>query len=171
VASTSTNKEPLLRDRPLHVVRRLDGTITPGLTVDPTSGTSGALLVDCTTGDGAIIESLYLIQRSAGDTTLVNLYLSTSSQILGNLGDSGTSDAWFWGQFGFGASIDPGARLEYDALPLTLAPVPHAGENVGGVPPQYRALLVPNGLALWAAVASASVVPTAPLIGAQGGWF
>lgn len=171
MASTSTNKQPLLRDRPLQVIRRLDATSTPGGQVDPSSGSSGVLLVDATTGDGAIVECIYLIQRSAGNTTQVNLYLSTSSQLLGNLGDSGTSDAWFWGQFGFDAPQDPGVRLEFSPLPLTLSPVPHAGTNEDGAPPQYRALLVPAGLALWAAVDSSSSVPGAPLIAVQGGWF
>jgi len=38
-------------------------------------------------------------------------------------------------------------------------------------PPQYRGLYLRKGLALWAAVESATAVAAAPNIGCQGGYF
>ncbi len=63
MASTSTNKAPLLMDRPLLVIAKLDGTSTPPGSIDPGSGTNAKLLVDCTNNDGALIESIALVQR------------------------------------------------------------------------------------------------------------
>jgi hypothetical protein len=170
VSSSSTNKQPLLVDRPLLEIRRLDATTATSNDVDPATGTSGVLLVDCTSGDGALIESIWLIQRVAGNATPVNLYLSTSNQLLGSLTDGGSAGSWFLGQAGFDVGPDPGGTVEFD-LPKLLAPVPHAGANADASPLQFRGLRLQEGQALWACVASTSAVPGAPLIAAQGGYY
>lgn len=165
MASTSTNKTPLLIDRPLLRIKRLDATSTPAGSVDPGSGTNAALLVDCTTGDGALIEDIRLIQRVAGNTTSVNLYLSTSASIVG-------VEAHFIGQVNIAGGGDPGTVVRFP-LPLLLAPVPHAGENNGATDaiPQFAGLRIERGLALWAACNSATPVANAPNILVQGGWY
>jgi hypothetical protein len=165
MASTSTNKAPLLIDRPLLEIKRLDGTSTPAGSVDPASGTNAALLVDCTANDGALIEVVQLVQRVAGNTTSVNLYLSTNAGLLG-------ADAFFLAQFNLSGGGDPGATAVFP-LPSLLAPVPHSGGNDAATDaiPQFSGLRLAKGWALWAACNSSTPVATAPNILVQGGYF
>lgn len=169
MSSSSTNKQPLLVDRPLLQLRRLDATSTPG-GVDPSTGTSGVMLVDCTSNDGALIESVFLVQRVAGNSVPVNLYLSTSNQLLGSLTDGGTADSWFLARAGFDVGPDVGTTVEFE-LPRLLSPIPHGGAATSAEPVQFRGLRLERGLALWASVDSSSAVPGAPLIGVQGGYY
>lgn len=172
MSSSSTNKTPLLMDRPLLVVRRLDATTSPVATIDPGTSSNGVLLVDCTANDGALVEDVWLIQRVDGNTTPVNLYLATNALLLGSTTTDGSAGAWFVGRANFAGGQPPGSHVSF-RLPKILAPVPHAGENntVSDEIPQFRGLRIAKGLALWAAAESASVVPDAPSIGAQGGYY
>ena len=165
MASTSTNKRPLLMDRPLLKLVSLVGTSTPAGSVDPGSGTNAVALVDCTTGDGALVEAVELVQRVAGNTTSVNLYLSPSALSLG-------SDAVFLAQTNIAGGGDPGVRAAF-SLPPLLSPVPHAGGNDAATDdiPQYRGLRIQPGWALWAACNSATPVANAPNILVQGGFY
>ena len=151
-------------DRPLLVMARLDGTSTPAGSVDPGSGTNARLLVDCTNNDGALIESIALVQRVADDATLVNLYISPSALLV-------NVDAFFLGRFGLQVGDKAGATTLFPLWPL-LDPVPHAGGNDStGVIPQFDGLRLARGLALWAAANSQSPISTAPSILVQGGYF
>ena len=171
MSSSSTNKQPLLVDRPLMVVTRLDNSTSPAAGVDPGTGSNGVLLVDCTAGDGAVVDTIYLIQRMDDDATKVNLYISSSAHSLGVTATGGSSNAHFIGRFGFAAAQKVGAQAEMK-LPKLLAPVPHAGSNgTDGEPPQYRGLYIQKGQALWAAADSTAAVPGAPNIACQGGYF
>jgi hypothetical protein len=171
MSSSSTNKQPLLVDRPLMVVTRLDNTTSPAGNPDPGSGSSGVLLVDCTANDGAILDTIYLIQRVDDNAVKVNLYISSSAYALGITAAGGSSNASFIGRFGFTATQKVGATVEM-VLPKLLAPVPHAGANgADGNPPQYRGLLLQSGQALWAAVESQTAVAAAPNIACQGGFY
>ena len=170
MSSSSTNKTPLLMDRPLLAVRRLDATTSPVSTIDPGSSSSGVLLADCTSNDGALIEDVWLIQRVDGNTTAVNLYLSTNALILGSVTLDGSAGAWFIGRAQFAGGQPVGAVQPF-TLPRLLAPVPHAGDSSAAAVPQFRGLRLAKGLALWAAVESTSVVPNAPEIAVQGGYY
>ena len=64
MASTSTNKQPLLIDRPLHNVFNLTGQKT-GDDSYWLSANSCQLIVDCSTNDGALIEDIYLVSKTA----------------------------------------------------------------------------------------------------------
>lgn len=176
MSSTSTNKQPLLVDRPLLSVVSLAATTHQPGTTEPGTGTSGVLLADCTNNDGGILDDIWLIQRSGNDVTPVNLFLSTSSQSLGVTASGGAASAVFLGRFAFGAGAPVGATISWQP-PKILAPVPQAGGVIGyivsQVPdvPQFRGLLLARGLALWAAVDSATAVATTPNIGCQGGFY
>ena len=67
MASTSTNKQPLLVDRPLSVLvdtsGALVGTFPPGTAIDPQTA-AGVMLVDCTKNDGAVIEYAYTLAQT-----------------------------------------------------------------------------------------------------------
>lgn len=170
MASSSSNKQPLLIDRPLLVVEGLRDSTSPLDGVDPGTGTTGVLLVDCTANDGAMIDSIWLIQRVNYIQLPVNIYVSTSASSLGVTASGGSANARFLGQFGFGSMATVGSTVEM-ALPKLLAPVPHAGSNVDDSPPQFRGLYVQRGLALWAAAASTTAVTEAPNIACQGGYY
>lgn len=162
---------PLLVDRPLLEIARLDNSTSPAASADPGTGSNGVLLVDCTDNDGAMLDAIFLIQRVDDNATQVNLYISSSSHSLGMTASGGSSNAHFLGRFGFGATQKVGAHA-FAPLPYLLAPVPHAGGNsAAGEPPQFRGLYLKRGQALWAAAASAAADPAAPNIAAQGGYY
>jgi len=170
MASSSTNKQPLLMDAPLMRVVRLDNTSMPAGIVDPGTATNGALIVDCTANDGALIESLWLIQRAANDTTEIRLFLSTSNLAMG-VGLSGApTDSQFLARAAFGESQPIGVTVEF-ALPKLLFPVVHASGNTGDEPLQFRGLRIEKGRALWAAANVPTPAFTVPQIGVQGGFY
>ena len=156
MASTSTNKQPLLIDRVLHYVVDLNSAAVAAIDV---AGTNTALLiVDSTSGDGAIIEDIYSIARSATKST-INLYLSTAFDYLR------PNEATFIGTFD--SATTAGSVTHWEEMPKVLAPPPGAGSSET----QLKALYVPKGKALWAARQSASVTTEGPLLGCQGGWY
>lgn len=157
MASTSTNKQPLLVDHVLHKVLNLNDATnftSNGFEVSPTN--SAALILDSTQADGAIIEDLYLISKSAIPYT-VELFISTANDYLRpNQGEF----------IGYATSATTKGAVTHIGLPRVLTPVPVVGSD-----PQNNALYIPRGAALWAAVESNSALTDAPLIGAQGGWY
>jgi hypothetical protein len=179
MASTSTNKEPLLLDRPLIAAVRLNSTSHGTATVDPNSTTQAALVVSTAGTDGCLIESLELQQRVANDDTAILLFLSTSDSFVATPDASGAVNAWFLRRAAFPASSPVGATLDVPLLPL-LSPVPHAGNSSSGGgtvpggssgPEQFRGLRLPAGIHLWAAAAVASPVAGAPQLIVHGGWY
>jgi len=183
MASTSTNKQPLLVDRVLHYVKNLDNALNS--TIDVTGINTAVLIVDATSSDGCIIEEVYSISRDAYDSAeTINLYLSTGSDYLR------PGEGILVGTFQSGTTA--GAVTTWDTAPKILAPVPHVADVPTGTPAydtvgetpetvapvaatgkavQLRALYVPKGRALWAARQSDSILTNGPLIGCQGGWY
>ena len=166
MASTSTNKQPLLVDRVMHVAvdmndhKVAENTVTAGRV----SGSNTAVkLVDGIAADGCVIETMYTISRSTSEYK-INLYLSTSGDYLR------PEQSIFIGQVK--SATTKYDKADVDDLPKILAPVAHTGEEA-----QLRALYVPKGTALWAAVErpdGTSINETlsdAPVLGAQGGWY
>ena len=165
MASTSTNKQPLLIDRPLHnsevLDNRITGTASSVLNGDLAGTNSAILLVDCTQNDGALIEEAYCVSRGAngGAGWIVNLYLSTQNDFLRQ------EAARFQGAFT--ASATAGARVVFADFPKTLAPVPNDGSTLA-----FSALFIPKGKALWAAVNhNGTGMTTGPIVGVQGGFY
>jgi hypothetical protein len=161
MATTATNKQPLLIDRVFH--NAIEGnTLTSGsgTSLDILGTNQSAILVDCTTNDGGIVEDLYAIARTGSSTAYTVLfYMSTSVDYLRP------------GEGIYIASIESattsGAKTKA-VLPSILAPVPHVGSQA-----QAQALYVPKGKALWATLQLAAPNSTAdtPIIGAQGGFY
>jgi hypothetical protein len=195
MAATSTNKQPLLVDRPLHkqvdLSGALVGTLPPDTAVDPQTA-AGALLVDCTKNDGAVIDTIWTISREIENDFyeedpnkvpnppqgkfgyLVNFYLCPSNTVL--IPDK----AYF--VTAIVAGVDEGERVQSYNLPEVIAPVAAMGsiEAEGGEvkPTQYRALYVPKGQCLWAAAVQQHTIDgttdaalNAPLACVQGGYF
>jgi hypothetical protein len=167
MASTSTNKQPLLVDRVLHEVIDLAGsTVAQDAGIDITGTNSAALIIDCTTNDGAIIEDIYSIARQVSTGYKVNLYLSSASDYLRQ------QQSVYIGTLTGSTTVGTKTRIAEGDLPYILAPVPSVegpnGEN------RFTAIYIPRGKALWAAVEAQS--PTdqalaAPLLGVQGGYY
>ena len=107
---------------------------------------------------------MYLIARpqSQGNPFAVpfdvNLYLSTARDYLR------PNEGSFIGGLTSGDSAKTVVRWE--EMPTILAPVPQVAEQYN------RALYIPKGYALWAAIdTSVNVAAGAPIIGVQGGWY
>jgi hypothetical protein len=127
LASTSTNKQPLLVDRPLHQWVSLGSVACVTDPDDYSSLSPGGcqLLVDCTGVDGAVIDSLSVVVNQATTTQVTALfYLSTAPTPFGITGDNTV----------LVASVDVGSALAGErsiaSLPPLSVPVPHVGAMV-----------------------------------------
>ena len=155
MASTATNKQPLLVDRVLHNVIDMNQAAVGSITVIGTN--TAALLVDGTRSDGCVLEDIYCISRSTAPH-VINLYLSTAFDYLR------PNEAVFVGQLTSSTTIAEVTHLE--TMPRVLAPVPQNGDK-----PYNQAFYIPKGRALWAGREDIAVVNDGPLLGAQGGWY
>ncbi len=164
MASTSTNKQPLLVDRVLHEVIDLAGaTVAENAGLEISGTNSAILIIDCTTNDGAIAEDIYAIARQITTGYKVNIYLSTASDYLR------AQQSVYVGSLTGGTATGEKTRVAAANLPFVLAPMPHSGSES-----QFNALYIPRGKALWAAVEQQSAndqAVSAPLLGVQGGYY
>ena len=84
MATTATNKQPLLIDRVFH--NAVEGnTLSSGsdTSLDILGTNTSSVLVDCTGNDGGIVEDLYAIARTSSSATYkVLFYLSSSVDYL-----------------------------------------------------------------------------------------
>ena len=160
MASTSTNKQPLLVDRVFHQTVKSDALASGSETTVDIAGTNAsAVLLNCSANDGAQVEDIYSIARGT-DARTINLYFSGSTDYLR------ADEATFIGQFVSGTSI--GAVTKWDNMPNVLVPVPRVGADA-----QFRGLYVPKGSVLWCTLQEAGALNSAqnPIIGAQGGFY
>ena len=162
MASTSTNKQPLLIDRVLHQVADLQGaTIAQNTGIEVAGTNNASLIIDCTTNDGALVEEVYAIARATTTGYKINLYLSSASDYLR------TQQSIYIGTLTGGITV--GQRTVATDLPKILAPMPQTGNDA-----QFTALYIPAGKSLWAAVEMQSgtdQAQNAPFIGVQGGYY
>ena len=164
MASTSTNKQPLLVDRVLHeVVDLAGGTIAYDAGLEIIGTNSAVLIIDCTTNDGAIAEDIYAIARKITTGYTINIYLSSASDYLR------AQQSVYVGALKGGTDTGEKTRVAASNLPFVLAPMPHSGTAS-----QFNALYIPRGKALWAAVeeqVAGDPAQSAPLLGVQGGYY
>lgn len=190
MASTSTNKQPLLVDRVFHKVTDMKGaTIGKDDRVDLSSTNNAKLLLDCTTTDGAVVAEIYTLARDTTGNTgnitpwIINFYMTASNSVLT------AADAKFLGYMTCGGDetagqANDGERIFFAGSPYILFPVPAVGSVVaaGGdvIGTQFQALYIPKGYALWAGVnakedsngdAVDASATTAPICGVQGGFY
>ena len=157
MASTSTNKQPLLVDHVFHYLVDTNNAVVSSLDV---SGTNSAKVVlDSTSADGAIVEAVYLISRGTTAHT-VNFYLSTAADFLR------PTQGLFLGSLTSATTAK--TRTDYSDFPNVLAPLPSTGTAS-----QIGALYIPKGYALWAARenTNSAAVSDGPIFGVQGGWY
>ena len=118
MASTSTNKQPLLIDRVFNEVIVTDGKVSGSTGIDIDGSNSAALLVNCTTNDGGLVEDIYAISRGSVAKTVL-FFLSPAADYLRN------TEAVFIGSITSGTTA--GDYTNISALPRVLAPVPQVG--------------------------------------------
>ena len=174
MASTSTNKQPLLIDRVFNDPVTTDGLVSgatntaTGLAINyDIAGTNSAkVLVNCITNDGGIVEDMYAISRGAEKKVL--FYLSSASDYLRS------EQAVYIGSITTTSTF--GDYTNVSALPRTLAPVPQQGNITGlvaGSPLKNQALYIPTGKALWVTIwgIAGENNTNCPIVGAQGGFY
>ena len=174
MASTSTNKQPLLIDRVFNEAVTTDGLVSgnsnivtgSSINYDITGSNAGKVLVNCITNDGGIVEDMYAISRGAVKKAL--FYLSSASDYLR------AEQAVYIGSITTTATVGDYANVA--ALPRILAPVPHQGDLTGltaGNPLKNQALYVPTGKALWVTIwgIAGQNTTNCPIVGAQGGFY
>ena len=166
MATTSTNKQPLLVDRVFHNVVKTDRLSSNDDTSVNVAGTnSSSVVLSCVGTDGAVVEDLYVISRSGVATYTALFYFSNVTDYLR------ADEAVFIGSLTSTTTI--GQIRSSETLPKILAPVPHVADGSGGN--QFYALYVPKGKVLWVTLQLAQPVEsdsdTLPIIGAQGGFY
>ena len=166
MATTSTNKQPLLVDRVFHNVVKTDKLSSNDDTSVNIAGTnSSAVVLNCVGTDGAVVEDLYVISRSGVSAYTALFYFSSATDYLRS------DEATFIGSLTSTTTI--GQIRSSDTLPKILAPVPNVADATNGN--QFYALYVPKGKVLWVTLQLAQPVSsdadTLPIVGAQGGFY
>lgn len=173
MASTSTNKQPLLVDRPLHEFVTLGATAALSTSSNLSSLVTGGCvaLVDCSGNDGAVVDSASIVATEAGITAAsVILLLSTASSSYGitNTNTAAVAIAAI-------TSSAAGDRTNISLPPLSI-PVPHIGAitSPGETDKKNTGLYIPTGFVLYAGLTEALLAPTPATtvnVFAQGGYF
>ena len=151
MATSSSNKMPLLVDRPLHSFATLGGAaaLTDATNFNTPNGGGCVLLVDCLSNDGAVVDSLSIVANEANTTaSTVLIFLSIAAS---------------------------GTRTNISLPPLTV-PVPNIGglTSVSETDKKNTGLYVPSGAVLYAGVSAALAAPSSSTrvhVFAQGGFF
>ena len=160
MASTSTNKQPLLIDRVFNNLIT-SNTLASGsaTSINIDGSNASAVLVDCTTNDGGIVEDMWTISRSTTPYTVM-FFLSSAIDYLR------ANEGVYVGEITTATTV--GTYANVAQLPAVLAPVPQVGSN-----PKNSAFYVPSGKALWATIKLATPIgsDSSPIIGAQGGFY
>lgn len=173
MSSTSTNKQPLLVDRPLHTFAILGATpcLADANDFATILGGGCSLLVDCSDNDGAVVDSLSIVcTRANTGQSAVLFFVSESPTIFGITESNTVLVASAVIQSGA-----PGDRTNVSLPPLTI-PVPNLGGQTS--PTEFSkkntGLYIPSGALLYTGLNAAIVAPTPTTkvnVFAQGGFF
>lgn len=178
MATTSSNKMPLLVDRPLHSFAVLGGAagLTTAANFNTVNGGGCSLLVDCSGNDGAVVDSVSVIATEASTTAaslLVFLSVATSAG-----GISSTNTVCVANAVILSASVGQRTNIP---LPAINIPVP----NVAGpaattttfaseTDKKNTGIYVPAGALIYVGLSAALTAPSAATrvhVFAQGGFF
>ena len=173
MASTSTSKQPMLVDRPFHEFVTVGGTTALTVSSDFTSIASGGCvkLLDCTSNDGGVIDSISIVANQSGTTAaivLVFLSTATAQQTITAANTACVASAVI-------ASSTAGERTNI-SLPPLLVPVPNLGgtTSVSELQKKNSGLYVPVGKLIYVGVSAAISAPSSATrvhVFAQGGFY
>lgn len=178
MATTSSNKMPLLVDRPLHAFATVGGTaaLTAAADLNTPSAAGCSLLVDCSGNDGAIIDSLSIIANEAV-TTASNVIVFISTATTSASITTANTVAVAMGGI---TSASKGDRTNISLPPLTV-PVPNLASpaaTVAAYPTETdkknTGLYVPSSALVYVGVDAVLTSPSANTrvhVFAQGGFF
>ena len=176
MATTSSNKMPLLVDRPLHSFASLGASA--GLTTASNFNTPNAnlvLLVDCSTNDGAIIDSISLVSNEASLTSVkVIAFLSVATSGAGVTATNTLAVA----HATVGSSLGDRVNMSLPALcvpvPNLASPAATAAAYPSETDKKNTGIYVPSGATLFVGTSAAITAPSADSrvnVFAQGGFF
>ena len=178
MATSSSNKMPLLVDRPLHSFATVGGAaaLTTATNFNTPSGGGCVLLVDCLGNDGAVVDSISIVANEASTTaSKVLVFLSVAGSAA-----SITSANTVWVASATIGSTAAGDRTNI-SLPALSVPVPNLASpaaTVAAYPSETdkknTGLYVPSGATVYVGVSAALTAPSAATrvhIFAQGGFF
>ena len=176
MATTSSNKMPLLVDRPLHSFASLGATA--GLTTASdfnTPNTSLTLLVDCTANDGAIIDSISLISNQASMTSAKVIAFLSVAPTAASVTATNTLAVAF---ATLGSSLGDRVNMSLPALcvpvPNLASPAATASAYPSETDKKNTGIYVPSGATLFVGTSVAITAPAASSrvnVFAQGGFF
>ncbi len=178
MASTSSNKMPLLVDRPLHSFAIIGGTaaLSTATNFNTPASAGCTVLVDCSANDGAVIDSLSIISTEASTSAkLVLAFLSTATTPSAITASNTACVA-----SGAIGTTSAGERVNI-SLPALTIPVPNLASpaaTVAAYPSETdkknTGLYVPSSALLYVGVSEALTAPAATTrvhVFAQGGFF
>lgn len=172
MSSTSTNKQPLLVDRPLHKWAALGTTPALSSSTNYTSVLGGgcAELVNCISTDGAVIDSVSIVTPQASTTSVVVILFLSTASTTSAISESNTVPV-------AAASVGTtaGERVNISLPPLTV-PVPSVGGQTAPteVSKKNTGLLIESGQVLYVGINTQVLAPTPAtkvLVFAQGGFY
>jgi hypothetical protein len=170
VATTSSNKMPLLVDRPLHSFATVGGAacLNTATNFNTVNGGGCALLVDCSSNDGGVIDSISIIANEASttaSTVLVLLSVATSSNGINSSNTACIASAAI-------GSSTAGQRTNISLPPLSI-PVP-GSTGTNELDKKNTGIYVPSGALIYVGVNAVLTAPSAATrvhVFAQGGFF
>lgn len=179
MAASSTNKMPLLIDRPLHSFASIGGTaaLSTASNYNTVTGNGCVLLVDCTSNDGAVVDSISVVANeastqitgSAAVEVLVFLSLATTTATIT------TTNTLCVAAATISTAIGLGSRTNI-ALPALSVPVPNLGgdSSLTETDKKNTGLYIPSGATLYVGTQATIASPSANTrlnVFAQGGFF
>lgn len=173
MSSSSTNKQPLLIDRPLHSFAILGPTPSLASSTDFSTVLGGGCveLVNCSDNDGAVVDSLSIVANQANTSQVAVLFFVSRSPTIFGITETNTAVV----ASAIVQSGAPGDRTNVSLPPLCI-PVPNLGGQTSPteVSKKNTGLYVPAGLLLYCGLNTAIVAPTPATkvnVFAQGGFF
>lgn len=178
MATSSSNKMPLLVDRPLHSFATLGGAaaLTTATDFNTPNGGGCVLLVDCLSNDGAVVDSLSIVSNEASTTAskvLVFLSIAASAASITSANTVLVANETI-------SSSTAGERTNISLPPLSV-PVPNlAGPAAttttfaSETDKKNTGLYVPSGAVLYVGVNAPLTSPSSSTrvhVFAQGGFF
>lgn len=178
MASTSSNKTPMMVDRPLHAFARIGSSSALASATDLTTvvGPGCRLLVDCSSNDGAVIDSVSIIENvNSTGSVRVCLFLS----VAGSTADiSNTNTAYVAGAVISGnGTVGQRTNIPLPALSVPVPCLASPAINIDQYPSETdkknTGLYVPAGALLYVGTSATISTPANAVLTvfAQGGFF
>jgi hypothetical protein len=168
----------MMVDRPLHAFAKVGSTAALSSSSDLTSliGTGCRLLVDCSSNDGAVVDSVSIVEtRNSTSSVQICLFLSVAT----TPADITTDNTAYVAGASLTGSGAAGQRTNIPLPPLSV-PVPclaspalNMAEYPSEIDKKNTGLYVPSGALLYVGAAQVISSPTGALVTvfAQGGFF